>query len=106
MAICHNLQVADLGFCDRKIPISGVWHQPPRRRHVHRLPGSVRVAPAIIGVEAYERLFERMSVATNLGDLQSKLWEAADELRANSGLKVTEYASPVLGLIFFRYADE
>ena len=30
MAICHNLQVADLGFCDRKIPISGVWHQPPR----------------------------------------------------------------------------
>ena len=29
MAICHNLQVADLGFCDRKIPISGVWHQPP-----------------------------------------------------------------------------
>ena len=31
MAICHNLQVADLGFCDRKTPISGVWHQPPRR---------------------------------------------------------------------------
>ncbi len=30
MAICHNSQVADLGFCDRKTPISGVWHQPPR----------------------------------------------------------------------------
>ena len=30
MAICHNPQVADLGFCDRKTPISGVWHQPPR----------------------------------------------------------------------------
>ena len=37
MAICHNPQVADLGFCDRKNPISGVWHQPlgasTHRRH-------------------------------------------------------------------------
>ena len=44
MAICHNLQVADRGFCDRKTPISGVWHQPPRRLlrwWVH--PGADRV---------------------------------------------------------------
>ena len=47
-----------------------------------------------------------MNVATDLGELQSKLWEAADQLRANSGLKASEYASPVLGLIFLRYADE
>ena len=45
-------------------------------------------------------------MATDLGQLQSKLWEAADQLRANSGLKASEYASPVLGLIFLRYADE
>ncbi len=45
-------------------------------------------------------------MATDLGRLQSKLWEAADQLRANSGLKASEYASPVLGLIFLRYADE
>ena len=45
-------------------------------------------------------------MATNLGELQSKLWEAADQLRANSGLKASEYASPVLGLMFLRYADE
>ena len=45
-------------------------------------------------------------MATDLGELQSKLWEAADRLRANSGLKASEYASPVLGLIFLRYADE
>lgn len=45
-------------------------------------------------------------VATDLGELQKKLWEAADQLRANSGLKASEYASPVLGLIFLRYADE
>ena len=47
-----------------------------------------------------------MGVATDLRELQSKLWEAADRLRANSGLKASEYASPVLGLIFLRYADE
>ena len=47
-----------------------------------------------------------MTVATDLGELQRKLWEAADQLRANSGLKASEYASPVLGLIFLRYADE
>ena len=45
-------------------------------------------------------------MATNLGELQRRLWEAADQLRANSGLKASEYAAPVLGLIFLRYADE
>ena len=45
-------------------------------------------------------------MATDLGELQNKLWEAADQLRANSGLKASEYAAPVLGLIFLRYADE
>ena len=53
-----------------------------------------------------ERLQEGAGVATDLGELQNKLWEAADQLRANSGLKASEYASPVLGLIFLRYADE
>ena len=36
---------------------------------------------------------------------ENKLWEAADELRANSKLKAHEYSVPVLGLIFLRYAD-
>jgi type I restriction enzyme M protein len=41
----------------------------------------------------------------DLTELESRLWDAADELRANSGLKASEYASPVLGLIFLRFAD-
>ena len=45
-------------------------------------------------------------MATDLGELQRKLWETADQLQANSGLKASEYASPVLGLIFLRYADQ
>ena len=45
-------------------------------------------------------------MVTDLGELQNKLWEAADQLRANSALKASEYASPVLGLIFLRYAAD
>jgi type I restriction enzyme M protein len=32
--------------------------------------------------------------------LEADLWEAADELRANSKLTSTEYCMPVLGVIF------
>ncbi len=41
----------------------------------------------------------------DLGELENRLWDAADELRANSGLKASEYSTPVLGLIFLRFAD-
>lgn len=37
--------------------------------------------------------------------LEKRLWEAADQFRANSGLKAQEYSSPVLGLIFLRFAE-
>jgi len=42
---------------------------------------------------------------TNLAELERRLWDAADDLRANSGLKASEYGTPVLGLIFLRFAD-
>ena len=42
---------------------------------------------------------------TNTTELEKRLWDAADELRANSKLKSSEYSVPVLGLIFLRYAD-
>src|SRR5882724_2072838 len=41
----------------------------------------------------------------NHTEVEKRLWEAADELRANSKLKASEYSVPVLGLIFLRYAD-
>ena len=41
---------------------------------------------------------------TNLTDIEKRLWDAADELRANSRLRASEYSIPVLGLIFLRYA--
>ena len=44
-------------------------------------------------------------MANNNSDTERRLWEAADEFRANSDLKSSEYAVPVLGLIFLRYSD-
>jgi type I restriction enzyme M protein len=37
--------------------------------------------------------------------IAARLWETADELRANSHLKAAEYSIPVLGLIFLKFAD-
>ncbi len=42
---------------------------------------------------------------TDIYDAARRLWETADELRANSHLKSAEYAIPVLGLIFLKFAD-
>ena len=36
--------------------------------------------------------------------LEDDLWEAADQLRANSKLTASEYSMSVLGLIFLRHA--
>ena len=44
-------------------------------------------------------------MASNNAEIEKRLWDAADELRANSQLKASEYSVPVLGLIFLRYAD-
>jgi len=36
---------------------------------------------------------------------KKRLWDAADQYRANSGLKAQEYSGPILGLIFLRFAE-
>jgi hypothetical protein len=37
--------------------------------------------------------------------LEKRLWDAADEFRANSGLKAQECSGPILGLIFLCFAE-
>jgi type I restriction enzyme M protein len=36
-------------------------------------------------------------MVVNNNELEKRLWDAADELRANSKLKSSEYSVPVLG---------
>ena len=44
-------------------------------------------------------------MASDIVEIERRLWSIADQLRANSGLKPSEYSRPVLGLLFLRYAD-
>lgn len=46
-----------------------------------------------------------MSISNSNSSLEKRLWEAADQLRANSGLTAHQYSIPVLGLIFLKFAD-
>jgi hypothetical protein len=43
--------------------------------------------------------------APNSNDIETRLWSTADKLWANTGLKPSEFSTPVLGLIFLRYAE-
>ena len=38
-------------------------------------------------------------------NVETELWDAADDLRANSKLTAAEYKDPVLGLILLRFAE-
>jgi type I restriction enzyme M protein len=44
-------------------------------------------------------------MSTNLNEIEHRLWHTADQMWANTGLLPSEYAAPVLGLIFLRYAE-
>lgn len=37
--------------------------------------------------------------------LKKKLWDTANDLRANSGLEYSQFSEPILGLIFLKFAD-
>ncbi len=41
---------------------------------------------------------------TAAATLEKRLWDAADQFRANSGLEPQEYSGPILGLVFLRFS--
>jgi type I restriction enzyme M protein len=45
-------------------------------------------------------------MSVDLSQIENRLWAAADQLWANTGLKPSEFSNPVLGLIFLRYAEK
>ena len=44
-------------------------------------------------------------MAIDLKELGDRLWDTADQLKTNAGLKPSQYSGPVLGLLFLRYAE-
>src|SRR5580700_2735233 len=59
-----------------------------------------------LGYKGLSTKFDFTAMSNNHSEIEKRLWEAADELRANSNLKSSEYSIPVLGLIFLRFADQ
>src|SRR2546429_335197 len=57
------------------------------------------------GRKVHQAVARRSMTREELKALEARLWAAADNLRANSDLKSGEYSTPVLGLIFLRFAD-
>lgn len=49
--------------------------------------------------------YQSVMTPQEIKQLENDLWRSADTLRANSDLKATEYSTPVLGLIFLKFAD-
>lgn len=45
-------------------------------------------------------------MASDLSVIENELWRAADQLRANAGILPSQYARPVMGLLFLKYADK
>ena len=66
-----------------------------------------RIRPARSADTDYNRAneFRKSNMSTTQNRIEGRLWSMADELRANSRLRASEYSTPVLGLIFLRYAD-
>ncbi len=57
------------------------------------------------GTAAHMKWIAPPATDNNDGALEKRLWSAADQLRANSGLTAQQYSAPVLGLIFLRFAE-
>jgi type I restriction enzyme M protein len=64
------------------------------------------LASEIHSYQSAQFTLRKWDMPANHTEVEKRLWEAADELRANSKLKSSEYSVPVLGLIFLRYADQ
>ena len=66
----------------------------------------LRSASKLVAIKTLHKLNEGCRVSTNVADLNNRLWSAADQLRANSKLRSSEYGPPVLGLTREKIAIE
>jgi type I restriction enzyme M protein len=95
-----------------------MFPHPPRERHPPRWPqiSEKKFHPLFVAYLVHQMAFrvviallyllnfERDLSMQNLAKFETDLWEAADNLRANSKLTSSDYFMPVLGIIFLRHA--
>ena len=102
-------------FADAQVDLNPTRSTPPpccpmaclglaatRLTHANDRPASLHHFYRLTPFHAMDRSFRKRFRQRHT---RKRLWDAADQLRANSGLKAQEYSSPVLGLIFLRFAD-
>jgi hypothetical protein len=75
----------------------------------HQLPSTFPIgASSVYNSKVHPELINYPPTALTpeeLKQLEDNLWQSADTLRANSDLKSSEYSTPVMGLIFLKFAD-
>jgi type I restriction enzyme M protein len=88
-----------VAFCRRGPNLSGISEDLETGHRGHRLDTQA--------LKCKNRCMsaESSTASTDIYDIAGRLWETADQLRANSDLKAGEYSTPVMGLIFLKYAD-
>jgi type I restriction enzyme M protein len=79
------------------VPAPGPDHDSRSREGLLRAEASPGRIPPVTSAPSPSRI--------DIYNIADRLWETADELRANSHLKAAEYSIPVLGLIFLKFAD-
>lgn len=75
----------------------------PRQQEAGTLESAVSIT-GMLRNSNDQRLVMPDSTFNNIEKLEADLWEAADNLRANSKLTSNDYFMPVLGIIFLRHA--
>jgi type I restriction enzyme M protein len=81
---------------------------PPLSSQPHELAQAVRLAytPTRHSRRRKAQAMTKATMNTNeLNDIERRLWSTADQMWTNTGLRPNEYAAPVLGLLFLRYAE-
>jgi type I restriction enzyme M protein len=99
-----KFKVGDRGLCPLSFLQLIAGYQFPKFIFSPKQFNKSKIILNISGIFELFKLVLHSLNMINLKQLESDLWEAANQLRANSKLTAAEYKDPVLGLIFLRYA--
>ena len=69
------------------------------------IANSKRICIMILTIVFGSNIIEKLNNMDNVQKIEDSLWEAAEKLRVDSGLKSTQYSTPLLGLVFLCFAS-
>jgi len=90
---------------DRKPPSSKKRRPPKETPKKNKQPFKVKKTKATPKTNKNLNKRKPKVASENANDIQNRLWATANNLWANTGLSPSQFSTPVLGLIFLRYAE-